>query len=241
MNDSSEVNRQIVFEHSKSPRNWGELKNPSHQCLGHNPNCSDNFRIFLKVSPQTNIIEELRFQASGSALNKASGSIMSTVVKGKTVEEALSLFDEFHEMALGNLDPEKTQNHLGKLAIFSGINEHPSRVKCATLAWHALKGALENRQEAVLDIDVVEGSHVIASEEIHPDDELDLKGVKCPINFVRVKVRLSKMTKGQQLKVILDEGEPIRNVPRSLEMEGHRILLREPLSGGACHAIIVEK
>lgn len=96
----------------------------------------------MKVSPQ-GLIEEVSFEGSGCAISKASASMMTTALKGKSIEEANVIYDEFHKLALGELKPDQQANHLGKLAVFSGIWQYPARVKCATLGWHTMHGALE--------------------------------------------------------------------------------------------------
>jgi nitrogen fixation NifU-like protein len=235
MADSQEeYYRRLILDHGRSPRNFGELPDASHQCMGHNPGCGDNIHLALKISPDS-VIEAVRFRASGSALSKASASLMTSVIQGKTVEEVKLLSEKFHHMVTGVSD-EKDRVSLGVLQAFSGVEAYPERVKCATLPWHALKGALENRGMSFEDIPTT----TLVEESVKADEELDLSGVRCPINYVKVKVRMSKMQIGQKIRVVLDEGEPIRNVPRSLEMDGQKILSKQPVVSGG-FAIVVEK
>lgn len=137
-----ELYQQTILEHNRSPRNFKKLEGATHVAEGYNPLCGDHLWVYMKVGP-ANIIEELSFEGSGCAISKASASMMTTSLKGKTIEEANVLFHEFHKLVLGELKPDVQPNHLGKLAVFSGIWQYPSRVKCASLSWHTMHGALE--------------------------------------------------------------------------------------------------
>jgi nitrogen fixation NifU-like protein len=108
---------------------------------GYNPLCGDQLKLFVKLDA-SGVIEEVSFVGSGCAISKASASMLTVNVKGKTVDEARVLYDEFHQLVMGELDPNG-ENHLGRLKIFAGVSDYPARVKCASLAWHTLRGALE--------------------------------------------------------------------------------------------------
>ncbi len=146
-NPHRELYQQVILEHNKNPRNYGPLTDPTHTAEGYNPLCGDHLTVFLRVD-KNNTIDRVSFQGDGCAISRASASMMTTAIQGKTVPEALALFEEFQSLVTGKLDPDRQTHHLGKLTIFSGIWQFPSRVKCAILSWHALKGALE-RQASV--------------------------------------------------------------------------------------------
>lgn len=141
-NNRAELYQQVILEHHHKPRNFGELKTATHDAEGYNPLCGDHLHIYLHVN-DAKIIDQISFKGDGCAISRASASMMTTAVKGKPVDETLELYKEFHQLILGQLKPEKDPNRLGKLAIFSGIWQYPSRVKCASLCWHTLKGALD--------------------------------------------------------------------------------------------------
>jgi nitrogen fixation NifU-like protein len=143
---SADLYQQMILEHNKKPRNFGELAGATHRAEGFNPLCGDHLWVYLKVGregAEQGLITEAAFTGSGCAISKASASLMTVALKGKTVAEAETIFGEFHELLKGTLKPEgRADHHLGKLVIFSGIWQYPSRVKCAALAWHAMHGAL---------------------------------------------------------------------------------------------------
>ncbi len=141
-NNRAELYQQVILAHHHKPKNFGVLKNPTHDAQGYNPLCGDHLHIYVHVNDK-DIIDDISFDGDGCAISRASASMMSVAVKGKTLTEAKNLFNEFHELILGNLKPETSPHHLGKLSIFSGIWQYPSRVKCASLCWHTLQGALE--------------------------------------------------------------------------------------------------
>ena len=121
------------------------MPNATHVLEGYNPLCGDHLHVYLHVNDK-DVIDNLSFVGDGCAISRASASMMTAAVKGKPVSEVKTLFDEFHKLILGELDPDKEPNHLGKLAIFSGIWQYPSRVKCASLSWHTMKGALDKEK-----------------------------------------------------------------------------------------------
>jgi nitrogen fixation NifU-like protein len=143
-NSRAELYQQVILEHHHKPRNFGEMQQATHDAEGYNPLCGDHLHIYLHVD-EKNLIDNVMFNGDGCAISRASASMMTVALKGKSVEEATTLFEEFHQLILGHLKPETTANHLGKLAIFSGIWQYPSRVKCASLCWHTMKGALDKK------------------------------------------------------------------------------------------------
>jgi len=141
----TELYQQVILEHNKNPRNFKKLGDPTHTAEGYNPLCGDHLTIYLKITDQ-NIIESVSFEGDGCAISKASSSMMTMALKGKTVDEAKTLFKQFHQLITGELNPDTDVHTLGKLAIFSGIWHFPSRVKCAGLAWHTMNGAIDHQK-----------------------------------------------------------------------------------------------
>ena len=140
----TELYQQVILEHNKKPRNFRKMDNATHAAEGYNPLCGDHLNIYLHIN-DANIIEDISFEGDGCAISKASSSMMTAALKGKPVEEAKDLFQQFHQLITGDLDPEKDQHTLGKLAVFSGIWHFPARVKCASLAWHTMNGAINHK------------------------------------------------------------------------------------------------
>ena len=141
MTTPSDLYQQVILEHNKKPRNFGKLEPCTHSAEGFNPLCGDHLWVHLKVSPE-GVIEAVTFEGSGCAISKASASMMTVELKGKTVDQAQTLFKEFHGLLVGELKPDVDPNSLGRLKIFSGIWQYPARVKCAALSWHTMNGAL---------------------------------------------------------------------------------------------------
>ncbi len=137
--------QELILDHNKNPRNFRVIQDSDYASKGHNPLCGDKLELFVKINGE-NIIEDVSFVGDGCAISKASASMMTTAVKGKTIEEARTLFHQFHDMSTGKLDIAEHPNQLGKLAIFAGVRDLPARVKCATLAWHTLDAALKGNQ-----------------------------------------------------------------------------------------------
>lgn len=137
--------QQVILDHNKNPRNFGELPTHNHHAKGHNPLCGDHFEVFARLD--NGIIKEIKFIGAGCAISKASASIMTTMLIGKTVNEAKALFDEFHHIVTSDLDDRCDTLSLGKLAVFCGVREFPARVKCASLAWHTMIKAIETADE----------------------------------------------------------------------------------------------
>ena len=146
MSDLRELYQQVILDHNKNPRNFHDMADATSRVDGYNPLCGDHYTIFLKVDGQT--IREVSFTGSGCAISKASASVMSSTVKGKSKDEAEQLFETFHRLVTGDASGLSAAD-LGRLAAFSGVSEFPARVKCATLAWHTLRNALEGKDEKV--------------------------------------------------------------------------------------------
>ncbi|MBF0503802.1 MAG: SUF system NifU family Fe-S cluster assembly protein [Candidatus Omnitrophica bacterium] len=137
-----ELYQQTILEHNRNPRNFRKIEGATHAAEGYNPLCGDHLWVYMKVD-SCGVIEDASFEGSGCAISKASASMMTTSLKGKGVQEAQILFEEFHKLVIGELKPDEKPNHLEKLTVFSGIWQYPARVKCASLSWHAMHGALE--------------------------------------------------------------------------------------------------
>lgn len=140
-----ELYQQVIIEHNKNPKNYKKLDPCSHSSEGYNPLCGDHLHVYMNVN-NDNCIDEITFEGEGCAISKASASMMTQYLKGKSADEAKSIFEEFHNLITGKLDPQKDEHHLEKLAIFSGIWHFPSRVKCASLCWHTMKGAIDKEE-----------------------------------------------------------------------------------------------
>ena len=146
MSELNALYQEVILDHNKKPRNFKVLETATRAQEGYNPLCGDKLTLYLEVEDET--IKDVAFQGSGCAISKASASMMTTAVKGKSVTEAATMFEEFHQMVKGDLDPETQENHLGRLKIFAGVREFPARVKCASLSWHTLHAALGGKAEA---------------------------------------------------------------------------------------------
>lgn len=140
MSELSDLYQEVILEHNKNPRNFRAIDDADKEADGNNPLCGDALRVYVKLDGDT--VSDVAFKGSGCAISKASASMMTQMVKGRTREDAEVLFDEFHKMVTGELDTESEENHLGKLKIFAGVLEFPARVKCASLSWHTLNAAL---------------------------------------------------------------------------------------------------
>jgi len=146
MDDLRELYQEVILDHNKKPRNFRVLPDANHEADGHNPLCGDELTLYARVNAE-GIVEEVTFQGSGCAISKASASLMTDFVKGKPINEVRSDFDQFHQLVTSPPNTPAEIEGLGKLAVFSGVREYPMRVKCATLAWHALRAALEDEGE----------------------------------------------------------------------------------------------
>ena len=145
MSELSDLYQEVILDHNKNPRNFRKIEDPDKFADGNNPLCGDKLQVYLKMDGD--VVEDVAFQGSGCAIFKASASIMTQTVKGKTKAEAEKMFDEFHRMVTGKLDIETDENDLGKLRIFAGVLEFPARVKCASLSWHTVNAALQGEEE----------------------------------------------------------------------------------------------
>lgn len=145
MSDLTELYQQVILDHNKKPRNFRKMETASHKADGHNPLCGDQLTVFLEM--ENDLVKDVAFVGSGCAISKASASMMTQVVKGKSKEEIETIFDEFGRMVRGEMDEEREENHLGRLKIFAGVREFPARVKCASLSWHTMHAALNEETE----------------------------------------------------------------------------------------------
>ena len=143
MSELSELYQQVILDHNKKPRNFHKLETANRRAEGYNPLCGDQLNVYLDMEDDQ--VKDVAFEGSGCAISKASASMMTQAVKGKTKAEAEQLFNEFHRMVTGELDAEEDPNNLGRLKIFAGVREFPVRVKCATLSWHTMHAALNNQ------------------------------------------------------------------------------------------------
>jgi nitrogen fixation NifU-like protein len=147
MSELRDLYQQMIIDHSRKPRNFRPLEHPTQSAEGYNPLCGDRVTVELDMTDGT--IRDIGFQGSGCAISKASASMMTAELKGKTLAEADAVFDRFHAMLTERGRPDETPEELGKLSVFSGVREFPSRVKCATLPWHTLRAALLGAREPV--------------------------------------------------------------------------------------------
>lgn len=142
MSALSDLYQEVILDHNRRPRNFRVIEPASATQEGYNPLCGDRLTLYLTIDD--GVIADVAFQGSGCAISKASASLMTEAVKGKTVDEARALFDTFHEMITS--PPESALPEMGKLAVLSGVRDFPTRVKCAGLAWHTLKAAVTGHQ-----------------------------------------------------------------------------------------------
>ncbi len=148
MSDLRELYQEVILDHSKRPRNFGDLPDANRRVDGRNPLCGDVTTIFLKV--ENGVVKDAHFVGAGCSISMASASMMTEAVKGRTLAEAEALFERFHDLVTGSPaaagargEEDESAADLGKLAVFSGVCEYPARVKCAALAWQTLKAALD--------------------------------------------------------------------------------------------------
>lgn len=147
MSDLDELYQAVILDHNRSPQNFRRLEDATAHAEGRNPLCGDLYEIWLRLDGD--IIADAAFQGQGCAISKASASLMTGAIKGKRIEEATRLFDRFHAFVTGAAAPAGDAPPLGKLEVFRGVSAFPIRVKCATLAWHAMKQALGSRESRV--------------------------------------------------------------------------------------------
>jgi nitrogen fixation NifU-like protein len=143
MNELRELYQEMILEHSRSPRNRREIEGNPRRADGYNPLCGDEVTVFVRLDGDR--IADVSFQGTGCAISTASASLLTESLRGKTRAEADAIFARFHDLVTGK--PGGSSRDLGKLAVFAGVSEFPARVKCATLAWHTLRAALEDDEE----------------------------------------------------------------------------------------------
>lgn len=147
MSDLRDLYQDVILDHNRQPRNFQSVEPHSHEADGYNPLCGD--RVTIQLSVEDGVIANIGFQGDGCAISTASASIMTESLEGKTVEEAHGLFDQFHELVTH--DDAYAEPALGKIAALAGVRDYPMRVKCATLAWHTLQAALEEKSEVTTE------------------------------------------------------------------------------------------
>jgi len=149
MSSSHELYQQIILDHNKSPKNFGAIEHPSHKADGYNPLCGDQITVTILLD-ESKTIRDIRFEGSGCAISKASASLMTLAIKGKTIKEALEFFERFHQLITKTLPADFNVELFGRLNAFSSIWEYPSRIKCASLPWYTMKAALEKKLETIV-------------------------------------------------------------------------------------------
>ncbi len=147
MSDLRELYQEVILDHNRRPRNFRTIADANRKAEGFNPLCGDRLTLYLHLDGDR--IADASFQGSGCAISKASASLMTESVKGKTVAEAERLFERFHRMVTSPSDAPIATDELGKLSVFAGVREFPVRVKCASLAWHTLRAAVQAMPEVV--------------------------------------------------------------------------------------------
>ena len=140
MSELSDLYQEVILDHNRRPRNWGTLADATHQADGYNPLCGDKLKLALRIGADR--IDAIAFEGSGCAISKASASLMTDAVKGHTTIEAMEIFDRVHAMLTTPISEPVDEESVGKLAVLAGVREFPTRVKCASLAWHTLKSAI---------------------------------------------------------------------------------------------------
>lgn len=148
MANLSELYHDLIIDHSRSPRNFHRMENATHSAEGHNPLCGDQLTVYLHV--EDDVVTDMSFEGQGCAISKASASMMTAHLKGKSREEVESAFETFHTMVTGGGKAD-IMSRLGKLAVFAGVSQFPVRVKCATLPWHTMRAALAGEKQATTE------------------------------------------------------------------------------------------
>jgi nitrogen fixation NifU-like protein len=147
MSELNELYQEVILDHNRRPRNFRVLETSTHHAEGYNPLCGDRLTLFLRIEGDT--IAEATFQGAGCAISKASASLMTDCLKGCPVADARQLFERFHRMV--TTPPDREVEDLGKLSVLAGVREFPTRVKCASLAWHTFKAALDNAEKSTTE------------------------------------------------------------------------------------------
>ncbi|MGO8758121.1 MAG: Fe-S cluster assembly sulfur transfer protein SufU [Terracidiphilus sp.] len=143
LGELGDLYQEVILEHSKAPRNFRKPADADQHAEGYNPLCGDRCTVYINMDGDA--IRDVAFQGSGCAISRASASMMTQILKGKTRAEAVKLFEEFHDLVTGKQEVKPAD--LGKLTVFSGVSKYPARVKCATLAWHTLQSALDSQAD----------------------------------------------------------------------------------------------
>ena len=146
LDELRDLYQEVVFDHNRNPRNFRVIENADRTIEGFNPLCGDRITLYLKLDGER--ISDVAFQGQGCAISTASASLMTEIVKDKTIAEAEKLFEAFHKIVTGQDDDLKLEE-LGKLAVLAGVRQYPSRIKCATLPWHSLEAALKGEEQPV--------------------------------------------------------------------------------------------
>ena len=147
MADLRDLYQEVILDHHKKPRNFHKLEHANRQADGYNPLCGDKLSVFIQI--EDGIVKDIGFVGAGCAISTASASMMTESLKGKTEAEAKAIFERFHHLVTNHSEPQPDPATLGKLAVFSGVREYPVRVKCATLAWHTMRAALDGSNATV--------------------------------------------------------------------------------------------
>jgi nitrogen fixation NifU-like protein len=148
MSELDELYQEVILDHNKSPRNYRTMAHANRKAQGYNPLCGDQVTVYLQL--QDGVIKDISFQGSGCAISKASASMMTAELKGKSETEAKELFENVHNMLTGHANgAEQDTKRVGKLAILSGVSKFPARVKCASLAWHTVNSALKAEKDVI--------------------------------------------------------------------------------------------
>lgn len=145
MSELKQLYQEMILDHNKNPRNFKPLEHPTHKAEGYNPMCGDHYNLYLNVKDGK--IVDVGFDGAGCAISKSSASIMTTCLKGSTVEEADQMFENFHRMLTEETKPEELPGKMCKIVALQGVKAFPTRIKCATLVWHTMKSALEGKEE----------------------------------------------------------------------------------------------
>ncbi len=147
MDELRELYQEIILDHNKSPHNFHVMENATRKVEAYNPLCGDQYTIYMLM--EDDVVKDVSFQGKGCAISKASASVMTQLVKGKTKDEAEKIFELFHDLVTGKHSPDDMPAGLSKLAVFAGVRDYPARVKCASLAWHTMHAALTTDQDTI--------------------------------------------------------------------------------------------
>jgi nitrogen fixation protein NifU and related proteins len=149
MSNLKQLYQEIILDHNKNPRNFGPISKATHKAEGYNPLCGDRYTLYLQV--QDDKVVDVGFDGAGCAISKSSASLMTSCLKGSSMEEAQQLFDNFHRMLTEEIDPSELTGKTCKIAALQGVKAYPTRIKCATLVWHTMKSALEGEPHSSTD------------------------------------------------------------------------------------------